>query len=229
MPDPVTSLCSRAICQPEHCSPAARRFHRQSTYAPELTDPCSRRLSPCKLGRNGSDLGHMQVACMPSLSHIGMARSSLILRTTRAFSSCRPRAFAAAFPQVLRAGEESVGLETKEVPIDQQRLLQVGILGVPNAGKSTLTNALVGSKVWRVCMATEHALGPLLLPLSSRDWTPCPTLMASSHRYQPCLQRPTPRITVGWEHIHRAPVRLCSMTPLASWARSELVGVRAMN
>ena len=41
------------------------------------------------------------------------------------------------------------GVEAGWVPEEQQLLVQAAIVGVPNAGKSTLTNALVGQKVGR--------------------------------------------------------------------------------
>ncbi len=56
--------------------------------------------------------------------------------------------------------EDGKAEDPPEVPEGDQKLLQVAIVGVPNAGKSTLTNALVGQKVSR-------AMGPVLVrPLS---------------------------------------------------------------
>ena len=36
---------------------------------------------------------------------------------------------------------------SQTVPASEQKLLQVAVIGVPNAGKSSMVNALVGSKV----------------------------------------------------------------------------------
>lgn len=45
--------------------------------------------------------------------------------------------------------------ENKKVPEDNQRCIRVGVLGVPNAGKSQLVNTLVGSQVSAVSAKTN--------------------------------------------------------------------------
>lgn len=59
-----------------------------------------------------------------------------------------------------------------DVPPEQQRLLQAGVVGAPNAGKSTLVNQLCGAKVGR-CTAGPgrsthmYAWGCVCMPSAS--------------------------------------------------------------
>lgn len=52
------------------------------------------------------------------------------------------------------AGEmtSSTYYDGDDIPADQQRLVRAAVLGVPNAGKSTLVNQLVGKKVKKTCI-----------------------------------------------------------------------------
>ena len=50
------------------------------------------------------------------------------------------------------------------IPREEQLVLRAGILGVPNAGKSTLVNRLAGNKVQNLefCLKYEHPTQPAL-------------------------------------------------------------------
>ncbi|KAL8508644.1 hypothetical protein ACS0TY_019043 [Phlomoides rotata] len=51
--------------------------------------------------------------------------------------------------------------EVMEIKEEDQKSLAVGIIGAPNAGKSSLTNFMVGSKVSAVSRKTNCRILPL--------------------------------------------------------------------
>ena len=62
--------------------------------------------------------------------------------------------------------------EPKEaVPRAEQLLLQAGVVGVPNSGKSTLTNALVGQKVRGLICCPHLLVGSALLGIPPWLWS----------------------------------------------------------
>ncbi|KAL4450072.1 hypothetical protein ABPG77_010741 [Micractinium sp. CCAP 211/92] len=86
-----------------------------------------------------------------------------------------------------------------EVPADQQRLLQAGVVGVPNAGKSTLVNALVGTKVSAVSPKTntteQMRLGAFTSGVSQVVLYDTPGVVGKEHYKNPAHQR---RVRGAW-------------------------------
>ncbi|GAQ83625.1 hypothetical protein KFL_001550150 [Klebsormidium nitens] len=71
--------------------------------------------------------------------------------------------------QLDRQGEGELEEEEKEerqgsasVPVEKQKSLRLAIMGPPNAGKSVLTNALVGTKVSAVSAKTNTTRAPII-------------------------------------------------------------------
>lgn len=63
-------------------------------------------------------------------------------------------------------------------PREEQRMLRLGVVGIPNAGKSTLTNALVGGTVSAVSVRPETTRQPALGCFTDDLSQACPTMHA---------------------------------------------------
>ena len=88
------------------------------------------------------------------------------------------RSFAAHSSAASSSDEDDSGNSTStssssssssSVPLSQQRTLRVAVLGVPNAGKSTLVNALTGAKVSAVSPKTNTTATPCLGAFTSGE------------------------------------------------------------
>ena len=76
-------------------------------------------------------------------------------------------------PKFRNATKHWIDQEEPQPPVEiaKQHLLTAGVLGVPNAGKSTLTNALVRSKA-RFIMVTTLLLNPDCFLHEYLPWSP---------------------------------------------------------
>ncbi|KAG8385082.1 hypothetical protein BUALT_Bualt03G0004500 [Buddleja alternifolia] len=69
--------------------------------------------------------------------------------------------------------DEKEDVEVKEVKEEEQKSLSVGIIGAPNAGKSALTNCMVGTKVAAVSRKTNTTTHEVLGVLTKGDTQIC--------------------------------------------------------
>ncbi|EPS72273.1 hypothetical protein M569_02487, partial [Genlisea aurea] len=84
---------------------------------------------------------------------------------------------AAALAKVLLGGstdeDEDKDIEAREVKEEDQKSLSVAIIGAPNAGKSSLTNFMVGSKVSAVSRKINTTTNEILGVLTKGDTQVC--------------------------------------------------------
>lgn len=97
------------------------------------------------------------------------------------------------------AQESEDGMVVKE---EDQRSLSVGIVGAPNAGKSTLTNSMVGTKVAAVSRKTNTTIHEVLGVMTKGNTQICffdtPGLMINCRWFQPDVKV---RVESGWSSM----------------------------
>ncbi|KAI3438239.1 hypothetical protein D9Q98_000676 [Chlorella vulgaris] len=102
-------------------------------------------------------------------------------------------------PELQRELDEMLEGIQGHVPVDQQRLLQAGVLGVPNAGKSTLVNGLVGRKVSAVSPKTntteQSRLGAFTVDAAQVVLYDTPGVVGKEHYMNPTHQQ---RVRSAW-------------------------------
>ena len=87
----------------------------------------------------------------------------------------------------------------EEVPIEKQKSIRVGMLGVPNAGKSELVNALVGAKVSAVSRKTNttrmETIGTTTRDETQLVFLDLPGIVGPEHYRNKAHES---KVTMGW-------------------------------
>lgn len=103
-----------------------------------------------------------------------------------------------------------------QTPVEDQKLLQVAVVGVPNAGKSSLVNALVGSKVSEDCAACAHGdqaalqgrfeAEPVIMFCNACNVTrvPCAWLLHAALTWKACVTGCSGQLQDQYNHSCRA-------------------------
>lgn len=133
-------------------------------------------------------------------------------------------------PELQRELDEMLEGIQGHVPVDQQRLLQAGVLGVPNAGKSTLVNGLVGRKVRQRLRTGSRTYLVALGTAQLGSWSGCisPSLLrhrcaASQNLLWTPACRATDRLSFG-PALAPAPAQVSAVSPKTNTTEQSRLG-----